>query len=151
VTGAQRKGWLAGVGGVAGIASILGLLTFWEDARPLADWLIFNLRVILARPQVEAVLLSIGAGVALTLGLPWLAAWNEFTPERTRTRLRLYAGTMAFAVAWYLQPTRVGFVYAVLSGLSGTQLGMTAMRWLQNLVPERAVPQSLKDGGQHAP
>lgn len=143
MTEAQRKGWLAGLGGVAGIASILGLLAYWPQAQPLADWLIFNLGAIWARPQVEVIFLSVLMGPAITLGLPWLLpGW--YCGETTRTRLRLYAGGMSFAVAFALMPTRLGFVYAVLVGLAGTQIGMTALRLVQRVVPPRAVPDSLK-------
>lgn len=137
----QRKGWLGGIS-VAGLASVLGLLAFWPQAQPLADWLIFNLGAIWARPQVEAVVLGILVGPAVTLGLPWmLPGW--YCGETTRTRLRLYAGGMAFAVAFALVPTRLGFVYAVLTGLSGTQVGMTVLRLVQRLAPPSLVPQSL--------
>lgn len=138
----KRARWAIGVGTVATLG---GLFALWPQVQPILDWSITNLRVVLMRDQVHAVLLSIGAGVALTIGLPWLAAWNEFTPERTRTRLRWYSGGMAFAVAWAMVPDRVGFVYAVLSGLSGTQIGMTALRWVQALLPHEKQPNSLKD------
>lgn len=145
MTDSQRKGWLGGLS-VAGIAGILGLLTYWPQAQPLADWLIFNLSAIWARPQVEVIVLAVLMGPAITLGLPWLLpGW--YCGETTRTRLRLYACGMSFAVAFALMPTRLGFVYALLIGLAGTQIGMTALRVLQRFVPPSAVPDSLKPNG----
>lgn len=149
MTGAQRKGWLGGLS-VAGIASVLGLLAFWPQAQPLADWIIFNIGAIWARPQVEVIVLSVLLGPAVTLGLPWLLP-SRYSGETTRTRLRLYAGGVSFAVAFWLSPTRLGFVYAVLVGLAGTQIGMTALRWVQRLVPPSKVPSSLKSNGDSPP
>lgn len=142
MTDSQRKGWLGGIS-VVGVAGVLGLLKFWPEAQPLADWLLFNLGAMWARPQVEVIVLAVLMGPAITLGLPWLLP-DWYCGEKTRTRLRLYAGGMSFAVALLLVPTRLGFVYAVLVGLAGTQLGMTAMRLMQRLLPHDSMPPSLK-------
>ncbi len=128
-------------GGIT-LVGVIALLQAWPHLRPVLDWAWANLGVILGREQVQAVLASLAIGVLLGVVLPrWLC--GDWTPYKTRAVTGMVCSAVTFAAALALVPTRIGFVYALLSAVA-TPTVSAAIRSAWYWAKPEAKPESLQ-------
>lgn len=119
----QLGKWLAAIGLGAGAFAV------WPQIQPVAEWILFNLKVIAHVPFVQHGIFATAMGTAFCLALPWWLP-GHFTTARAQTSVRLLGAAFSFTVALALDPSRVGFIFAVFCGFSGPMLGMVLIRQL---------------------
>jgi hypothetical protein len=121
------------IGGISAalamLAAYTGQIDYLRDA--VAEWLRY--------PQLRAVLVGMAIGCAFSAWVPYVLG-KAFSSHRARAYMRFGSSVLTFGAAWSLQPTRLGFYYALLAALAGAQLYMTATRWLYRLFPALEPP-----------
>jgi hypothetical protein len=114
-------------GTAAGLAA--GAFVAWPHVQPFAEWILFNLQVLIRVPFVQNGLLATAMGTAFCLALPWWLP-GHFTTSRAQSSVRVLGAAFSFMVAMALDPSRTGFIFAVFCGFSGPMIGMALIRRL---------------------
>lgn len=115
----------------------------WEGIEGTMTWVVENLGDILARDQVQAVLVAVALATFVGSTLPKYMNKN-WTPTRTTNIVALISGIVAFSTAWYMVFTQNGFVYALLAGFAGPKVSEQLRDFWYWLKP-KAKPESLKE------
>lgn len=116
---------------IGGVTALLAMIASYTGAIDyVRDWA----AAWIQWPQLRAVTVGIMIGVAFTAWVPYVLG-KSFCAERARTIMRGGSSAMTFAAAWHLQPTELGFYYALFAALAGAQVYMTATRWLYKAFP----------------
>lgn len=137
--------WQAGILSV--VAGLAAIFAFWPSFEPALDWMIKNCVIILERPQVQAVLVSMTIGVLLASGLPHVAP-DRWAASRTKALTRLVSFLVTGVCAYYLaNPTnpveaRTALIYALLAALASAQVWTTLSGLVYQVAPK---PESLKE------
>lgn len=141
----DKAKWWAGV--AAGLAPIAVVAAMWPSFEPALDWFMKTSLLILERPVVQAVLVSMGIGVLLAGFLPHLHLLDNWPPSRTRAVTRGLCIAVTFAACYVLlspvdsQQQAYALVYATLSGLASSAVWTTISNLLYRVAPK---PESLK-------
>lgn len=139
MTPERFKRWL-----VAIAAGLTLLVPFWPQFQSIAGFIAFNLRVLMLVPFVQHGFMATAMGTAFCLALPWWLP-GHFTSARAQSSVRVLGAAFSFTVALALDPSRIGFIFAVFCGFSGPMVGMAVIRQLMacKWLPK---PTSLQDG-----
>jgi hypothetical protein len=111
------------------IALGAGAFALWPQIQPIAEWVLFNIQVLLSVPFVQNGMLATAMGTAFCLALPWWLP-GHFDSARSQSSIRILGAAFSFTVALALDPSRVGFIFAVFCGFSGPMVGMAVIRQL---------------------
>lgn len=106
-----------------------GAFALWPQIKPIIEWVLFNLQVVVRVPFVQHWLIATAIGTAFCLALPWWLP-HHFTSARSQSSIRILGGAFSFTVALWLNQTRVGFIVAIFCGFSGPMVGMAVIRQL---------------------
>lgn len=125
-----------------------GAFALWPQIQPIAEWVLFNLQVMIRVPFVQHGLLATAMGTAFCLALPWFLP-GHFTSARAQSSIRFLGAAFSFTVALALNQTRVGFIFAVFCFFSGPMVGMALVRQLMTCrwLPKPASLQSNQKPG----
>lgn len=128
------------------LASLLvvlaGVGAGWGHIEPFMTWAVQNLGVILGREQVQACLAATVGGQFLAVPLPHLLP-GHWPQARTRFAAGFVCAGVTFALAWTLVPTRIGFVYAMITGFGAVPVSQMLAGLLYWMKPA-AKPESLQ-------
>jgi hypothetical protein len=128
---------------IGGVTALLAMVASYSGA---IDYLREFASHWLHLPQLRAVLVGIGVGVAFSAWVPYVLG-ASFCAARTRSLMRFGASVLTFGAAWSLQPTQLGLYYALIAAFAGAQVHMTLTRWLYRLFP-MLEPPALRDSDQ---
>lgn len=143
----ENKKWFASF--VASITALGMLFAQWANFEQALDWFLKVSLLIMERPTIQAVIVSIMAGVSLAsfiphLPIPWLRNWS---PDKTKywTRFTAIVTTFGFC-ALLLHPQdidqwSVAFPYCTLAAGLSSALWTTLSGLLYRVVTK---PESLK-------
>ena len=139
------KKWWAGLG--AALVPVAAVFAMWPTFEPALEWFVKTSILILERPVVQAVLVSMAIGVLLAGFLPHLHLLDNWPPSRTRAVTRGLCIAVTFAACYVLlnpvdsQQQAYALVYATLSGLASSAVWTTISNLLYRVAPK---PESLK-------
>lgn len=133
--------WTATAATVAPIAAVAAM---WPNFEPALDWFVRTSSLILERPTVQAVIVSMTLGVLLALFIPQIAP-GKWQPSTTKAMTRVLCMAVTFASCLVLlrgqQEASITLVYATLSALASSAVWTTASGLLYRVTDK---PESLK-------
>jgi hypothetical protein len=121
------------------LGGLSALLAFFAANSGAIEWTRDFAAGFVHWPQLRAMLVGIGIGAAFSAWVPYVFG-QAMCAERARMWMRFGSSAITFTAAWSLQPTRLGLFYALLAGLAGAQVTMTATRWLYKAFPALEPP-----------
>ena len=136
--------WWAGLG--AALVPVAAVFALWPTFEPALDWFVKTSILILDRPVVQALIVSMAIGVMLSGFLPHLAP-AKWQPSTTRLVTRLVCGGVTFASCYALlnpqdaAQQRYALVYCTLAWMASAQVWTTLSNLFYRVAPK---PESLK-------
>ena len=127
------------IGSGVSVAAVIAVLGIWPHLVPMLNWLL----PILEREQVQAVLAALAGGAALGAVMPYILP-KMWPPGRTRFVSGAASAVFSFAIAYTLVFTKIGFVYAMITGVASPTVAQGLMGMFYWLRP-CAKPESLQE------
>lgn len=140
----DAKKWWAGLG--AALVPIAAVFAMWPSFEPALDWFVRVSMLILDRPTVQAVLVSMTVGVLLSGWLPHFAP-ATWPAGRTEGVTKFLCGILTFLSCYFLlnphglEEQKIALVYCGLSCLASAQAWTMASGLFYRIA---AKPESLK-------
>lgn len=139
----MNKAWWTGAG--AALVPIAAVFAMWGNFEPALDWFVKTSILILERPVVQAVIVSMVIGVMLSGFLPHILP-GKWQPSTTRMVTRLVCGGVTFIACYVLlNPTPgqepIALVYCTLAWMSSASVWTTLSNLFYRVAPK---PESLK-------
>lgn len=111
----------APIGFFAVLAMVSAAVAVWPQVQPVLDWLLLNFGALVLSSQAQAVFF----GVLIGGGLAWRLPYH--LPDRwlaciTRRRLVAYCSGLTLVIAFGMERTLAGFMWAVAAALFGPVL-----------------------------
>lgn len=127
----------------AALVPIGAVAAMWPQFEPALDWFVRTSALILERPTVQALIVSMLLGVLLAGFLPHVVP-GTWRPSATKAITRGLCMTVTFAACGVLlrdQPAAYALVYCTLSALASSAVWTTASGLLYRVADK---PESLK-------